>query len=108
MSLTHCERTLSQSHPTYLSQLRTEARRTKSGSDRSIVLLSTVSVGVLCVQVVTATFSTNVQMPRSETVYTVFGLIVALAVLELCVYCMVVRLWWVKARRRTGKRRAKM
>ncbi len=49
-SLAHYERMLNQSHPTYLTQLRLSASKSKSGSDKSIMILSIISIGVLCVQ----------------------------------------------------------
>lgn len=41
---------LSQSHPNFLSHLRISVNKAKSGSDKAIVTLTTVSLGVLCVQ----------------------------------------------------------
>ncbi|KAG6911995.1 hypothetical protein DXG01_000243 [Tephrocybe rancida] len=49
-SLVHYERILSQSHPTYLSQLRTGVAFTKRGTDVSIMYLTCVSLAVLCIQ----------------------------------------------------------
>jgi magnesium transporter len=47
-ALAHYERMLSQSHPTYLSQLRVTVMTTKSGQDKAIMLLTVVSMAVLC------------------------------------------------------------
>ena len=47
-ALAHYERMLSQSHPTYLSQLRVTVMTTKSGQDKAIMLLTIVSMAVLC------------------------------------------------------------
>jgi len=52
-SLAHYERMLSQSHPTYLSQLRTNAELTKSDTDKVLVYLAVISTGVLCMQLIT-------------------------------------------------------
>lgn len=49
-ALAHYERMLSQSHPNYLSHLRLSVSKAKSGSDKALVTLTTVSLGVLCVQ----------------------------------------------------------
>lgn len=49
-SLAHYERMLSQSHPTYLTHLRLSASKANAGSAKAIVILSTVSIGVLVVQ----------------------------------------------------------
>jgi magnesium transporter len=104
MSLTHCERTLSQSHPTYLSQLRTTAAITKSGSDKAILILSFVSMAVLCVQALIGLFSMNVNVPHNvrdpSGKYNVFGAVLALSLVDLCVYTLVVRAWWAQAKRR--------
>lgn len=51
-SLNHFEHMLSQSHPTYLSQLRTTFAATKSGADKSLIYLTTVSIAVLCIQTI--------------------------------------------------------
>lgn len=49
-SLAHYERLLSQSHPTYLTQLRFSVSSARSGSDKAVVQLTTISLGVLLVQ----------------------------------------------------------
>lgn len=49
-SLAHYERMLSQSHPAYLSQLRTTAALTKGGTDKAIIYLTFVTIAVLCAQ----------------------------------------------------------
>lgn len=41
---------LSQSHPAYLSQLRNTVSRTKFGTDKALMMLTIVSIGVLCIQ----------------------------------------------------------
>lgn len=51
-SLAHYERMLSQSHPTYLTQLRLSVSKSKAGSDKAILLLSVISMAVLCVQAI--------------------------------------------------------
>lgn len=51
-SLNHYERMLSESHPTYLAQLRTTFATTKAGTDKSLIYLTTVSIAVLCVQTI--------------------------------------------------------
>jgi magnesium transporter len=49
-SLAHYERMLSQSHPAYLSQLRTRAGFVRAGADKAAIYLTIVSLAVLCVQ----------------------------------------------------------
>lgn len=55
-SLAHYERMLSQSHPTYLSQLRVSVAATTSGSDKAVMILTIVSMLVLCGQVIIGEF----------------------------------------------------
>lgn len=50
-ALAHYERMLSESHPTYLSQLRTDIATARSGMDIAFLYLTIVSIGVLCIQV---------------------------------------------------------
>jgi len=99
-SLNHYERMLSQSHPTYLSQLRTNFAATKSGTDKSLIYLTTVTIAVLCIQTVIGSFSMNIKVPHSNTTHTVFGIVVCLAVFVLCMYLQVVRYWWNQAGKR--------
>ena len=55
-SLAHYERVLSQSHQTYLQQLRTIVSQGRGSQDKAILALSVVSIGVLPVQTLTGTF----------------------------------------------------
>jgi magnesium transporter len=55
-SFAHLERMLSQSHPTYCSQLRVMQRQANSRMDRTIMLLSCVTVGVYCIQPTVGTY----------------------------------------------------
>ncbi|GAW06110.1 cation transporter [Lentinula edodes] len=76
-SLAHYERMLSQSHPTYLQQLRTHVSLTKSGADKALVYLTTVSMAVLCLQTVIGMFSQNVNVPASPDSFHVFGIVIS-------------------------------
>ena len=113
---------LSQSHPTYLSQLRTSVSKAKAGSDKAVVSLTIISLGVLCVQTLIGTClsgivsgllayrancaglaSMNVNVPHNTvggTKFNVFGAVIAIAALIIFGYSCVVRYWWVQARRR--------
>lgn len=51
-SLAYYERMLSQSQPAYLSQLRVSQSLSKGGTDTAILSLTTVSMVVLCIQLV--------------------------------------------------------
>ncbi|KAF9270119.1 hypothetical protein L218DRAFT_1071607 [Marasmius fiardii PR-910] len=102
-SLAHYERMLSQSSPIYLRQLQNELSVAKFGTDKSLIILSTVSGAVLCAQFVTGLCSLNVTVPRDEQGLSVFGIVVALITLVLVVYLRLVWWWWRKAKRRRGR-----
>ena len=59
-SLVHYEHMLSQSQPTYLTELRLNVSKAKSGADKAIVFLSIIAVGVLCVQTLIGEYSYTV------------------------------------------------
>ncbi|CAK5280519.1 unnamed protein product [Mycena citricolor] len=102
-SLGHYERMLSQSHPTYISHLRTIVTVTKRESDIAVMFLSCISLGVLCVQTLIGLCSVNVLIPRNALdghKYNGFCIVLALAVVILTSYVNLVRYWW-----RTSKRR---
>ncbi len=124
-SLAHYERMLSQSHPAYLVQLRTNLARARSGSDAAILYLTIVTIGVLCLQVLfgrfasfrgticyklnlvflhTGAFSLNVEVPGNERdpgePYTVFGEMIAVSVVIICAYLANVRRWYIRAKKR--------
>jgi magnesium transporter len=98
-SLDHYERMLSQSHPTYLQQLRTEVGKTKSGADKALVYLSVVSMAVVCIQTIIGIFSLNVTLPVS-TNFEVFGIVIAINCVVLTAFLGLVRRWWINAKRR--------
>ncbi|GLB36116.1 putative corA-like Mg2+ transporter protein [Lyophyllum shimeji] len=105
-SLAHYDRILSQSHPTYLSHLRSGVAVSKNGTDKAILYLTSVSMAVVCIQTIVGVFSLNVNVPKNQRVpsgrYNVFGIVFALCVCVLCAYIYVVRRWWnqAKAKRR--------
>jgi len=107
LALAHYERMLSQSHPTYLSQLRMTAVETKSGQDKAIMLLTIVSMAVLCNQAMIGVFSMNTTVPTNVKEpygrYDVFGLVVTLVFVILGVYLWVVRWWWLQAKARSRR-----
>ncbi|KAI0639473.1 hypothetical protein C8Q77DRAFT_1214024 [Trametes polyzona] len=105
-SLAHYERMLNQSHPTHLSQLRVSVNKAKAGSDKAIVSLTVISLGVLCVQTLLALASMNCEVPADpldSNRYDVFAAVIAIAVLIIIVYGFVVRHWWIQANRRRLK-----
>lgn len=92
---------------------------TKAGTDKALIYLTTISIAVLCIQTVlgelgdhlaakvpsdessVGSCSMNINVPRSDTTFVAFGIVLCLAVLILFVYLQVVRYWWNQA----GKRR---
>ncbi|KAK7694720.1 hypothetical protein QCA50_001908 [Cerrena zonata] len=105
-SLAHYERMLSQSHPTYLMELRLSVSKAKAASDKAIVMLSVISIGVLLVQTLIGLHSMNVHIPhnaRFTNKYHVFYIIISLSVLIIVVYGTVVRKWWVNAKKKRGR-----
>ncbi|KAI1797946.1 hypothetical protein LXA43DRAFT_982741 [Ganoderma leucocontextum] len=102
-SLAHYERMLSQSHPTFLSQLRFSVNRAKSDSDKAIIFLTIISLGVVCVQTLIGLFSMNVKVPHNDlagTKYNAFAIVLSAAVIVVIVYSSIVRYWWIQAKRR--------
>ncbi|KZT02653.1 uncharacterized protein LAESUDRAFT_684843 [Laetiporus sulphureus 93-53] len=105
-SLAHYERVLSQAHPIYLSHLRLSVSKVQSGTDTAVVTLTTVSLGVVCVQTLIGLFSMNVLVPSNDlegNKYNAFAVVIALSVVIILVYAFIVRQWWVwaKQKRRT-------
>lgn len=105
-SLNHIERVLSQSHPSYLSSLRTTVARSKGSTDKGLLYLTVVSIAVLCCQTTIGIFSMNVHIPNSKHARTnpfvVFGLVVALACIVIVSYLAVVYHWWKTSKRGKG------
>ncbi|KAJ7492660.1 hypothetical protein FB451DRAFT_1219171 [Mycena latifolia] len=104
-ALKHYERMLSQSHPLYISHVRATVAITKSGSDKAIIFLSSVSIGVLCIQTLIGACSINVNIPRNSLngkKFNAFGIVIALAILILGSYLKLVLHWWRSAKRRTA------
>ncbi|KAI0825063.1 hypothetical protein BC628DRAFT_1375272 [Trametes gibbosa] len=102
-SLAHYERMLNQSHPTHLAQLRVSVNRAKAGTDKAIVSLTVVSLGVLCVQTLLALASMNCEVPADPFDthrFDVFAAVIALSVVIMAIYGLVVRHWWIQAKRR--------
>ncbi|KAG2023640.1 cation transporter [Coprinopsis cinerea AmutBmut pab1-1] len=103
-SLNHIERMLSQSHPTYLSQLRLGVAKTKGGSDMAFLYLTVISIAVLCCQAVTGSLSMNLHVPTNRhepgAPYNVFGIAISLVCVVLTSYLALVWYWWKRAERK--------
>ncbi|KAF8632619.1 hypothetical protein AX15_001821 [Amanita polypyramis BW_CC] len=102
-SLAHYERILGQLHPTYLSQLRTDAL-TKSDKGKALLYLTFTTVAILCIQSYIGLLSMNVYLPHNERdpsgSYHVFAFVLSMIIMILIVYSVVVRRWWEQAKRR--------
>ncbi|EGO26313.1 hypothetical protein SERLADRAFT_347594 [Serpula lacrymans var. lacrymans S7.9] len=106
-SLTHYERMLSQVHPAYLFQLGMSVSKTKSGTDKALLMLTLVSLGVICVQTLYGIFSMNVMVPANTIPggpYHWFGVVISLAVAIVTGYLSLVRYWWVQAGKVRGRK----
>jgi len=104
-ALSHYERMLSQSHPLYISHIRATVAITKGGSDKALIFLSAVSIGVLCIQTLIGLCSINVNVPHNTLDgrrFNAFGIVIALAILILVSYLKLVLHWWRSAKRRTS------
>ncbi|KAF8960999.1 hypothetical protein BDZ97DRAFT_1921686 [Flammula alnicola] len=104
-SLDHYALMLSQSHPTYLSQLRMEFDKTKNVADRKLLLLTIITIACLCIGILTGLFSLNVNVPTNNHdpktgKFNLFGIILTMDILIILTLLAVVRYWWKKAKRR--------
>jgi len=102
-SLSHYERMLSQSHPLYISHIRSTVAISKGGSDKALMFLSAVSIGVLCIQTLIGLFSINANIPHNDidgNEFKVFGVVISLAIVILVSYLYLVLHWWRSAKRR--------
>jgi hypothetical protein len=59
---------LGQSHPAYLSQLRTTVDLAKNGADKALIYLTCVSIGVLCAQTVIGIYTITLSWNFHTTV----------------------------------------
>jgi len=106
-SLHHYERMLSESHPAYLTQLRVSLAKTKEYTDKAILTVTLISIGVLCVQLPTGLFSQNIRIPRNSIdppgPHNYFVMVVLLSFAIVAVYLTTVRRWWIQAKRARSK-----
>ncbi|GBE77993.1 hypothetical protein BKA93DRAFT_173930 [Sparassis latifolia] len=102
-SLAHYDRVLSQAHPTYIARLRLSLSRAQSGTDRAILTLTTISIGVVAVQMVIGLNSMNVLLPTNSHTghrYWLFGIVISASTLVLLAYALLLRWWWVGAKKK--------
>jgi len=107
--LVHYERILSQSHPTYLSQLGIGVASARNETDKAVVYLTTINMADMCIQMLVGVFSLNVDLPRNVRIptgrYNVLGFVFALSVCFICAYAYTVKRWWNQARAKRRQRR---
>ncbi|KAJ7634263.1 hypothetical protein DFH06DRAFT_1436950, partial [Mycena polygramma] len=99
-ALSHYERMLSQSHPLYISHIRTTVAITKGGSDKALLYLSSVSIGVLCIQTLIGVCSINVTIPHNTLDgdrFNAFAIVIILASVIISSYLRLVWVWWRSA-----------
>ena len=96
-SLIHYERMLSHSHPAYLTHLRFSLSEAKGGLDKALMLLTMVSLLVLCSQLIASLGGMNVNLPRSED-FQEFGIFLGIAVILSSLLLGLSRYWYVRAR----------
>lgn len=106
-SLHHYEHMLSDSHPAYLTQLSTHLAKTKQYTDKAILMLSVISIGIMCIQLPIGLFSQNLRIPKNSVhppgPYNYFAMVVLLLCGVETVYLVTVRRWWNQAKRTRSK-----
>ncbi|KIY53379.1 hypothetical protein FISHEDRAFT_20220, partial [Fistulina hepatica ATCC 64428] len=100
------ERALSQAHPLYLSQLRTGVAMTKQGTDKELMRLSSISIGVLLIQTLIGVCSMNVNIPKNRhaagSPFNAFGIVIAIGCVFTAMYLTLVWWWWQRAKGKRG------
>ncbi|KAG2154797.1 hypothetical protein DEU56DRAFT_725484 [Suillus clintonianus] len=106
-SLHHYEHMLSDSHPAYLTQLRIRLAKTKEYTDKAILTVSMVSIGILCVQLPIGIFSQNIKIPRNSInppgPFNYFVMVILLLFGIEAIFIATVRRWWNQAKRTRSK-----
>ncbi|OAX44249.1 hypothetical protein K503DRAFT_679232 [Rhizopogon vinicolor AM-OR11-026] len=106
-SLHYYERILSESHPSYLTQLRVDVAKTKEHVDVAILTITVISIGILCLQVPIGVASMNIRIPRNSIdppgPYNYFAMVIVLLFMIETVFIVTVRRWWVQAKRTRSK-----
>jgi len=104
-SLAHYERMLSESHPIYLQSLRIDMLRAQAKGGVAALILTAVTVAVVPPSVIVGCVSMNVTVPHNNLDHGKLRGFAVVLVLVLCVqalFVLLVRYWWVKAKRRRG------
>jgi Mg2+ and Co2+ transporter CorA len=120
-SLYHYEYILSHCQPAYLSYLNVSSASARGGTDMLILALSTVSIGILPMQLVTGLFSMNVYRPSNgdqdehlgadgkPAGFGWFAGIVVMVFVIACGLATIVRWWrWVARKKWTRRRGGKL
>jgi len=102
--LAHYEKILCDSHSIYLRQLHILAWMTKADVNKAAIILTTVSVGILCIQIIIGVCSLNVTVPTNgwhpKDRYDIFGIVLAIMIVILSGFVSMVRYMWVRAGRK--------
>ncbi|KAG0708818.1 hypothetical protein DFH29DRAFT_993689 [Suillus ampliporus] len=106
-SLHHYEHMLSDSHPAYLTQLRVRVAKTKEYTDKAILTVSLISIGILCIQIPIGLFSLNIRIPKNSIhppgPFNYFAMVILLLFGIETVFLVTVRRWWNQAKRTRSK-----
>ncbi|KAG1899273.1 uncharacterized protein F5891DRAFT_954398 [Suillus fuscotomentosus] len=102
-SLHHYEHMLSDSHPAYLTQLQTRLAMNKGYTDKAILVLSLISIGILCLQFPIGLFSQNIKIPKNSVhppgPYNYFVMVILFSLSIGTVFLATVWRWWNQAKR---------
>ncbi|KAG1881613.1 hypothetical protein C8R48DRAFT_587346 [Suillus tomentosus] len=102
-SLHHYEHMLSDSHPAYLTQLQTRLAMNKGYTDKAILVLSLISIGIPSLQIPIGLFSQNLKIPKNSVnppgPYNYFAMVILFSLSIGTVFLATVWRWWNQAKR---------
>ncbi|KAH9960920.1 hypothetical protein BC827DRAFT_1267969 [Russula dissimulans] len=104
-SLAHYERMLSESHPIYLQSLRIDLLRSQAKGNNATFMLSVVTVVVVPASVIIGVESMNVTVLHNYLDHgklTGFAVVMVIVLFVQSLVLLLIRYWWVKAKRRRG------
>jgi len=114
---------LSESHPAYLTQLRVSLAKAKEYADKAIMMITVISIGILCLQIpigmlqfsfvspslpfFIGLFSLNIKLPKNSVdppgPYNYFAMVLSLLFTIEVIFLVTVRRWWIQAKRTRSK-----
>ncbi|KAF8310993.1 hypothetical protein DL93DRAFT_2140147 [Clavulina sp. PMI_390] len=108
-SLAYYERVLAHAHPAYLSFLSVSLSQARAGSDRAVLWMSIISIGVVCIQFTIGLFSMNVHIPQNRRPtdppelpighFRWFGAVIAINATVIACFICTVWYWWTQAKK---------